>query len=132
MYIMLTVDADIEKLQGRPSVECAEAQAIWRAILFTKCIGNENVIFESDSLRVIFRLRNHVSDLSGLALVVADFRELQSFFTSCSFSHVQREGNSVAYALASLALSKDVLIPSYWREEVPICISHLVAFDAST
>ena len=111
------------------TVAQVEALAARRAVEFALEIGITNVVIEGD-LESIYR---ELQDLSpSLALhghLIQDAKILSNSFQLVNFSHVHREGNTVAHALARSAINRPNL--TVWMEDVPPDICHLVQADSS-
>ncbi|KAK9989549.1 hypothetical protein SO802_029788 [Lithocarpus litseifolius] len=93
-------------------------------------IGISNVIFEGDS-DIIYR--ELISTDPSLALhghVIQDIRCLVSSFVSFSFTHVRRQGNNVAHALARWAINSSN--STVWMEDVPPDIQYVVQADLAS
>ena len=99
------------------SVDLVEALAARRAILFAQelCLGQ--VMVEGDSLRVITDINNPQKNRTQWGHVVEDIKKASSWFQTCSFGHIYREGNSLAHSLAKRAvLAADLDV---WLEDLP-------------
>ena len=84
--------------------------AIKGATKFALEIGIIKAIFEGD-LGIIYRdLCNFISSLALHGHLIQDVKLLFSSFDSISFTHVRRQGNSVALALAQWAIKSPSLI----------------------
>ena len=104
-----------------------EALAARKAVELALETGFTKVNIEGDS-ETIYRELNS-SDLS-LALhghVIQDTKYLASSFVSHRFSHVRRQGNNVAHALARWAINSPNL--TVWMEDVPPDIQCFVQAD---
>jgi hypothetical protein len=99
--------------------EIAEAVAMCRAISLANDEGYDKIIIISDCLSVVKRVRAESQDRSICGPVIHDIRNISKTFTSCSFHHVNRALNVVAYCLAKLSES---IICSVWCGVVPDCI----------
>ena len=65
------------------------------------------VIFESGALSIIQAINE--GDLGGeLGLIIQSIRDISSSFSWCSFQHLKRDGNRVAYELAKAARNTGV------------------------
>ncbi|KAL8091008.1 hypothetical protein AgCh_040191 [Apium graveolens] len=85
------------------SPEVAEAKAIDIAVRLGRKYGLEEVILESDCKNLVNRLSKGATYLSDLDYVLDDILATSTSFKSISWSHVKRDGNSVAHHLASSA-----------------------------
>ncbi|XP_057453224.1 uncharacterized protein LOC130745096 [Lotus japonicus] len=105
----------------------AEALAMRWCMLQARELGMDSVIFESDFLSVIRALRSD-SSVWTIQNIIQDCQALARDFMSISFSHVKREANSPAHALAFLTFNfKDHL----WWDVPPAEIEHLLFVDAA-
>lgn len=95
--------AGVDRICGNFDVECAETLAIRFSLSFSKECGFNNILIESDNLRVISRLTKLVPDNSYLSAILQDCCWIANSFESVIYSHVGREGNKVAHGLAELA-----------------------------
>lgn len=109
------------------SVAVLEALACRRALLFAKEIGLRQVVFEGDSAMVIQAITHGNSELAEYGHIVEDIRILAADFNFIQFSHVKRNCNVVADALAKKA--KDSLSLVVWLEQVLEDIAPLLLFD---
>ena len=89
-----------EKIRKPPTVEVLELLAAKRAALFSEDLGLDKVIFEGDSEQVMKALQWDGWDFALGGHLICDFLYTVNSFASTSFSHVCRQGNSVAHALA--------------------------------
>ncbi|KAK9997041.1 hypothetical protein SO802_021727 [Lithocarpus litseifolius] len=99
----VVVAALTEKIRKPPSVEVLELLAARRAALFSDELGLDRVIFEGDSEQVIKALQWGGWDLAAGGHLIRDIFCTVNSFVSTSFSHVCRQGNAVAHALAQRA-----------------------------
>ena len=109
------------------SVAVFEALACRRALLFAKEIGLRQVVFEGDSAMVIQAVTHGNAKLAEYGHIVEDIRILATDFDFIQFSHVKRNCNVVADALAKKA--KDSLNLAVCLEEVPEDIVPALLFD---
>ena len=94
-----------------------EALAAYKAIVFAKELGLSKVVLEGDSSIVMSALNSSNPGLAPFGLLVQDTLNVAIGFSKLSYSHTKREGNSVAYNLAQLAVNiSNCLI---WMEDVP-------------
>ena len=101
-----------------------------RAALFACECGFQQLSFEGDSELVIKALRHGEMQHSSVGHILKDTMSCVSFFQSCSFSHVGRQGNSVAHALAQRTrLSFPIVV---WMKFVPLDIMSFVMSDISS
>ncbi|KAL0003476.1 hypothetical protein SO802_017257 [Lithocarpus litseifolius] len=98
------------------SVETVEVIAARRAILFAKELGFARVMVEGDSEVVIKAIREKSLLSSALGHILNDIHALSCSFSSISFHHTMRLGNSVAHCLARKSFCNPLLV---WMEEVP-------------
>ena len=119
-----------EKIQKPQSVVALEMLAARRAALFASECGFQQLSFEGDSKLVIKALRQGEMQHSSVGHILKDTMSYVSSFQSCSFSHVGRQDNTVAHALAQRArLSFPIVL---WMESVPLDIMSFVMSDISS
>ena len=116
-----------EKIQKPHSVQSVELLAARRAITFCIETGFQNSIFEGDSKLVIKLLRGMGLVKSQDGHIIKDILSYANSLQSFSFSHVSRQGNVVAHALAQKARLSFPLLA--WMEFVPSSISSFVVSD---
>ncbi|XP_065622361.1 uncharacterized protein LOC136064497 [Quercus suber] len=92
-----------EKIDMPTTVEVLKAMATRRAMLFMEELGLRHAVFEGDSELVVKALVGHCPDRSSIGHIIKDCKSLRGLFQTCSFSHVRRQGNGVAHALAMRA-----------------------------
>ncbi|XP_030968482.1 uncharacterized protein LOC115988978 [Quercus lobata] len=119
-----------EKIEMPSTVEVLEALAARRAMIFMEELGLRQAIFEGDSELVVKALVGDVSVRSSIGHIVKDCKSLMGLFQTCTFSHVRRQSNGVAHALAQRARNSSPL--SVWMESVPPDISYLVYVDVTS
>ncbi|XP_030963981.1 uncharacterized protein LOC115985156 [Quercus lobata] len=118
-----------EKIKKPPSVEVLELLAARRAALFSEDLGLDKVTFEGDSEQVMKALQWGGWDFTPGGHLIRDFLYIVNSFVSSSVSHVYRQGNSVAHALAQRAR---LCFPiSVWLDSYPTNISPFVIADSS-
>ena len=116
-----------EKIAKPASIEVLEVLATRRAVQFTLELGFAHAIFEGDAEIVTKALAEGNSSLHSIGHIVKDIESISGLLQTKSFSHVRRQGNTVAHALAQRArLSFPVLI---WMEDVPPDIFYFVSAD---
>ncbi|KAL0015374.1 hypothetical protein SO802_002443 [Lithocarpus litseifolius] len=120
------VMASLAEKIGMPvgGVEVIEAMAARKAILLAVELGFHQCIIEGDSEIVFKALTEGVSNHSSFGHIIKDCKSIMASLRSCSFSHVRRQGNGVAHALAKRAKNSYPLL--VWMEAVPPDISFLV------
>ena len=84
-------------------MEDLEALACRRAIYFTVEIGLQDVVFEGDSEVIYKHIILDSPCLAAFGHIIEDSRLLTSNLRNASFSHVKRNGNTVADKLVKLA-----------------------------
>ncbi|CAH9054798.1 unnamed protein product [Cuscuta epithymum] len=105
----------------------AELIGIREALSWTKEYGCERIEVESDAAKAISEIRDG-SSVSIAGILADDIRELRSYFTEISFSHVRRSANRAAHVLAQAACSMSDSI--CWLDLPPSFISHVLNNDA--
>ena len=111
------VAAMAEKVPILDSVFTLETLAARHAVLFVQELGLHNVVFEGDSASSIQALSNRLFTHSSCGHIINDILLFVNSFQSFSFSHVCRQGNALADALAKRArLSCPFMV---WKESVP-------------
>nr|XP_023900897.1 uncharacterized protein LOC112012746 [Quercus suber] len=109
------------------TVAQVEALAVRRATEFALELGVTKAIFEGDS-EVICRELNDPNPSQALhGHLLQDVKSLSNSFHFASFSHVCRQGNNVADALAKRAIREHD--QTVWMEDVPSDIQHVVQAD---
>ena len=94
-----------QRLPLPTTVAQVEALAARKAVEFALEIGFSRVTIEGDSDTIYRELRSIDSSLALHGHVIQDTKCLASSFVSHSFSHVRRQGNNVAHALARWAIN---------------------------
>ena len=117
----------VEKIRKPPSVEALELLATKRAALFSQELGLDRVIFEGDSEQVMKALQWGGWDLASACHLIRDIICIVNSFVSTSFSHVCRQDNMVAHALAQRARHCSPI--SVWLDSYPIDITSFVLAD---
>ena len=107
----------VEKIDMPSTVEVLEAMAARRAMLFMEELGLSHAVFEGDSELVVNALVGHCPDRASIGHIIKDCKSLRGLFQTYSFSHVRRQGNGVAHALARRARMSFPL--TVWMESVP-------------
>ena len=89
-----------EKIMKPQSAELVEILAARRAVLFSCDSGFHNSVFEGNSTSVVKLLQDRCVSHSLGGHILKDIVSHLNSFQSCSFSHIGRQGNAVAHALA--------------------------------
>ncbi|XP_065621858.1 uncharacterized protein LOC111993424 [Quercus suber] len=112
-----------EKFDQAYKAEDTEALAKLKALTFAHDLCFQNVVLEGDALSLIQVLKSHEQNLSLWGLLIEYVKVYRIKFRRLLYSHVKRNGNSVAHNLAKHA----ICIPDFqvWMEDVP---SHIVPF----
>ena len=113
-----------EKIRKPPSVEALELLAARRAALFSQELGLDP--FEGDFEQVMKALQWGGWDLASGGHLIHDILFNVNSFVS-TFSHVCRQGNIVAHALAQRARHCSPI--SVWLDSYPTDISSFVLAD---
>lgn len=108
------------------SPEIAEAKALVLAAKLGKKYGLKEVILESDCQLLINRLSKGAMFLSDLDSILGDILALCTYFHSVKWSHVGRDGNSVAHHLARIV---PFGIEQIWENHCPREISSHILMD---
>ena len=104
----------------------AEAVAIREGLVLANSCFIDNILLESDCLRIIEDCRERRL-LPEVAIVVEDILRLKAGFSSCGLLWVRREGNRVAHEVASWSLSGTL---SYdWCHNLPLALKEIVYKD---
>nr|XP_023923041.1 uncharacterized protein LOC112034451 [Quercus suber] len=116
-----------EKILHAYKPDEVEALAALKAASLARDLGFQNVILEGDSLCLIKALKSAEDNLSPIGLLVDDVKWVGRSFEQLVYSHVKRNGNSVAHSLAKNALR----IPDsqVWMEDVPSHITSILDLD---
>jgi hypothetical protein len=88
--------------------------------------GFSKVIFGSDCLTVIQRIRSPVSDRSFCGPVIEEVKLMAKSFVSCEFRHVYRVLNVAAH---NLARACEFSLDAVWRGVPPVCIQEAICND---
>ena len=112
-----------EKMSQAYKVEETEALVARKALMFAHELGFQSVILEGDALGLIQALKSQEQNVCPLGLLVEDVKVYSNHFQRVLYSHVKRNGNSVAHSLVKHAISIPDL--QVWMEDVP---SHIGLF----
>ena len=94
-----------------------EALAANKALEFTQEMDLVEVVLEGDSSLVMVALNSKKPVLAPYSLMIQDSLSLSSAFSKLSYSHTEREGNTVAHNLTQLAVNVPNCV--IWMEDVP-------------
>ena len=100
-----------------------------KALELTIELGFDNITLEGDSEVLINSLAKGGNSLAHYGHLLADIHALMTRFSSLSLSHVKRNCNSLAHALARRASSTPDL--SIWMEEIPPDLNFVCMADLS-
>ena len=106
-----------------------EVLAARRVVEFVLEISITKVVIEGDSESIYRELQDPSPSLALHSHLIQDAKILSNSFQLVNFSHVRREGNTIAHALARNAINRPNL--TVWMEDVPPDICHLVQADSS-
>ena len=116
-----------EKIKKPPNAEILELLAAKRAVLFSLETGTLKAEIEGDAESVIKALQYGGWERAQGGHLIKDIAATKNSFQSISFSHVGRQGNAVAHALAQRARHSSPF--SIWMEHVPHDIVSFLSFD---
>jgi hypothetical protein len=97
-----------------------EAYGARQAVEFGLFLGIQTILLKGDALEIT----NSLNNTEGNAGFIADTRAILRGFGSWDVSHVKREGNRVAHALAKFVISSEQ--NKVWFESYPTCLLRLV------
>ncbi|KAK8493194.1 hypothetical protein V6N11_062920 [Hibiscus sabdariffa] len=109
------------------NVFVAEAMACADAINFAIDLGFRSIQMEGDSLTVIKKLVSPSIDRSIISPIILDIKSKLGFFEKVTFSHVRRQGNQAAHALAKESLH--LPLPRFWNEAAPSAVESIALRD---
>ena len=116
-----------EKIIKPPSVMALELLAARKAAVLVSEISFQQSCFEGDSEVVVKSLCGSGMEKSIVGHILKDTLSYVSLLKNYSFSHVNRQGNAVAHALAQRArLSFPVQV---WMESVPPDLDAVILAD---
>ena len=121
------VVAMCNKMEGIVDVAIAEALSARQGVQVALEAGFTSLVLEVDNLRVYHGLHQRKIDTSPFGIVLRDVLQFEGQCRSLSFSHIKRQGNSVAHKLAKL--SKEYARMNVWLEEAPLEVASLVSAD---
>ena len=94
-----------EKMFQAYKTEETEALAARKALMFAHELGFQSVILEGDPLGLIQALKSQEQNVCPLSLLVEDVKVYSNHFRRVLYSHIKRNGNSIAHSLAKHAIS---------------------------
>ena len=106
-----------EKVPLPNSVAALEAVAAVKALNFAAELGLSSVVVEGYSEIAIKALLSEDISFADHGHLVEEAKLIFALFSFCIFSHVKRQGNSVAHCLARHA--RHVSSKLVWIEDVP-------------
>ena len=109
-----------EKIPMPASMVLLEMLAARRAIQFVLELGIHNFVFKGDSEIVVTALNKSSASPPPIGHLVKDIQSIASLFVSHSFSHIRKQGNAIAHALAKRAKRARFYFP--WMEHIPLYI----------
>ena len=115
-----------EPLLGFTSPELAEALALRRAVAIARDGNFAKVIFVSNRLSLIQRLKSVKPDRSPAGSVVMDIKHMVDGFSSATFRHVRRSLNEAAHILAKTCNLSGL---GFFSNSAPDCIWETLCFD---
>jgi hypothetical protein len=115
-------------LPGFTPPELAEALALRTAVSLSRDRRFDKVIFASDCLSLIQRLKSAGPDRSPVGSVVMDIKFLVAGFSSATFRHVRRHLNKAAHILAR---TFDFSSSGFFSDFAPDCIRKTLCIDVA-
>jgi len=112
------------------TVAQVETLAVRRATKFALELGITKAIFEGDLETICRELNDPILSRALHGHLLQDVKSLSNSFQFVGFSHVRRQGNTVAHALARRAMREQDL--TVWMEDIPPDIHHVVQADLAT
>uniref|UniRef100_A0A2N9J5F1 RNase H type-1 domain-containing protein n=1 Tax=Fagus sylvatica TaxID=28930 RepID=A0A2N9J5F1_FAGSY len=128
----LVIASLVQKVRFPHSVPSIEAWTVKRSIQFALEIGLTEAEFEGDSQIVVTALNDTHPSLATFGLLIVDAKAMARKLQKFSFSHVKRQGNRLAHALAHKAQFCNSL--EVWMEAVPpdLELLYLSSFNSSS
>ncbi|XP_028114804.1 uncharacterized protein LOC114312721 [Camellia sinensis] len=117
------------KRASEMDVDFIVAFAVLATIQFVLDMGLHHIILEGDSLVIVRALQSSWAFMASFGHFVEQAKSLLARFRSWGVKHVKREGNSVAYCLARMAIAMEGF--SVCIEGVPLSLRSLVKREAS-
>ena len=110
------------------SPELAESWALHSAVSLARDEVFTSVVFASDCLSLVQRMKSSSFDRSEVGAVVADIKLLLGGFSSVSFCHIKRSLNVPAHILARAC---EVDVSSHVFYTIPELITQALCMDIS-
>ena len=89
-----------KKIKKPPTVDVLELLVAKRAVTFSLETGTTQVVFERDAATMIKAIQLSGWELAQGGHLIHDISTLKTLFRVFFFSHIVRQGNAVAHALA--------------------------------
>ena len=103
------------------SVADVEAKAAVRALRFAQELNFSSIILEGDSEVIIKVLCSEDESFASYGHLIAEAKVLTDSFSCVRFSHIRRQGNSIAHNLTRYVSGFLV-----WMEDVPSHINNVL------
>ncbi|KAK9044873.1 hypothetical protein V6N11_058764 [Hibiscus sabdariffa] len=105
----------------------AEVRACEDAINLAINLDFRSIQVEGDSFTLIKKLSPPSIDKSIISLITTDIISKLGFFENVTFSHVGRQGNQAAHALAQKG--SHLLLSRYWIGDAPSVVERIALHD---
>ena len=112
---------------GKSNVLCAEAFALRAGLYAALLNGHKKIMVEGDSKIVIDCLNNKCSIPWKILSIIKDIQTLAKLFSEISFTHIWREANFAADAVANIG--QEELRALSWTSDFPPQVRKAVLFD---
>nr|XP_023894138.1 uncharacterized protein LOC112006071 [Quercus suber] len=119
---------EVEQIPLPATISQVEALAARRAATLAVELGITSAVLEGDSDNVYKDLSSHEPSLALHGHIIHDVKLMTSHFSCILFTHIRRQGNSVAHALARRAINS--LDQNIWMDNVPPDILHVLQADS--
>ena len=116
-----------QRLDGCPQPQIVEAMAMLKGIWLAASSGLVPASLESDALGIVEMVTAKDSPPADVGVVINDILCLLQLVNVSFISFVPRIANSVAHALAKLALQHEGEF--IWLEDCPLSVENLVLGD---
>lgn len=108
------------------SLQVADAMAVYFGLQTAAEEDVTELVMESDCLQIISHLKDDVFPRNDLGKILLDVRTLARTFPRVVWSHVRRDGNSVAHQLAK---NSDIFAEAHWVPSAPSYVSRSLMMD---